>query len=128
MLIEPQLGGPFLQRLLARQRWHPGRLERCAGGRAPAGVAGDASRRLRRPTWRPAGARGTMAGPVRIDAIQIQSQGRIPPSFIRKYLGVNEGDHYDGVTLNREMAQLSTSGRFRKRDAGARHRGWRAMC
>lgn len=55
---------------------------------------------------------GTMAGPVRIDAIQIQSQGRIPPSFIRKYLGVNEGDNYDGVTLNREMAQLSTSGDF----------------
>ncbi len=53
-----------------------------------------------------------VAGPVRIDAIQIQSHGRIPASFVRKYLGVNEGDTYDAVTLNREMAQLSTSGDF----------------
>ncbi|MDF3833575.1 patatin-like phospholipase family protein [Cupriavidus basilensis] len=53
-----------------------------------------------------------VAGPVRIDAIEIQSHGKIPASFVRKYLGVNEGDTYDAITLNREMAQLSTSGDF----------------
>lgn len=54
----------------------------------------------------------TVAGPARIDAIQIDSKGRIPASFVRKYLGVKEGDTYDAVALNREMAQLSTSGDF----------------
>lgn len=58
--------------------------------------------------------KGTQAVAVaaRIDAIQIHSQGRIPASFVRKYLGVTEGDTYDAVTLNREMAQLSTTGDF----------------
>ncbi|MGO4332832.1 patatin-like phospholipase family protein [Cupriavidus sp. M-11] len=53
-----------------------------------------------------------VAGPLRIDAIQIQSAGRVPASFVRKYLGVHEGDTYNAVELNREMAQLSTSGDF----------------
>jgi len=56
-------------------------------------------------------------GPVleantRIDAIDINTHGHIPPSYVREYLGVREGERYDAATLNRELAQLSTTGDF----------------
>ncbi len=57
------------------------------------------------------------AGPVlaadaRIDAIEVNSHGRIPPSYVREYLGVHVGDAYDATHLNRALAQLSTTGDF----------------
>jgi NTE family protein len=42
----------------------------------------------------------------------VQTHGRIPPSYVRQYLGVREGDVYDATELNRDISQLSTSGDF----------------
>lgn len=49
---------------------------------------------------------------ARIDGIDINTHGHIPASYVREYLNVREGDRYDAVALNRELAQLSTTGDF----------------
>jgi NTE family protein len=54
----------------------------------------------------------TLADHLRIDAIEINSHGRIPASYVRESLGVREGDTYDVVALNRDLAQLATTGDF----------------
>ena len=53
-----------------------------------------------------------LADHLRIDAIEINSHGRIPASYVRESLGVHEGDAYDVVALNRELAQLAATGDF----------------
>ncbi|AQV97699.1 patatin [Cupriavidus necator] len=53
-----------------------------------------------------------LAAHTPIDAIEIHTHGRVPPSYVRQYLGLHEGDTYDAGALNRNLAQLSTTGDF----------------
>lgn len=53
-----------------------------------------------------------LAAHSRIDAIEVHSHGRIPPEYVRRNLGVHEGDAYDAEHLNRALSQLSTTGDF----------------
>jgi len=50
--------------------------------------------------------------PKRIDAIEVHTSGRIPPAYIKQYLGAREGDAYDPEAINRDLSQLSTTGDF----------------
>ncbi|MFL9925201.1 patatin-like phospholipase family protein [Herbaspirillum lusitanum] len=53
-----------------------------------------------------------LAQNTRIDAIEIKTSGRIPPSFVRSRLQVKEGEVYDGHAINQQLSQLSTNGDF----------------
>ncbi|WP_343654969.1 patatin-like phospholipase family protein [Cupriavidus sp.] len=48
----------------------------------------------------------------RVDAIEVHTSGRIPASYVRRYLRVREGDRYDTAAVNHDLTQLSTSGDF----------------
>ncbi|MDP5009062.1 MAG: patatin-like phospholipase family protein, partial [Glaciimonas sp.] len=50
---------------------------------------------------------------TRIDAIEINTQGRVPTSIVQRQLGVQVGDHYDVDALNQDLARLSTNGDFK---------------
>ncbi|AMP09805.1 surface antigen family protein [Collimonas arenae] len=61
---------------------------------------------------------GRSGGPVlaqetRIDKIEINSHGPVPAAAVRRSLDVNEGDFYNPVALNQDMARLSTNGDFK---------------
>lgn len=49
---------------------------------------------------------------IYIDAIEINSTGRIPASYVRSRLNVKEGDVYDIDSLNQQLLQLATNGDF----------------
>ncbi|MFC5475714.1 patatin-like phospholipase family protein [Paraherbaspirillum soli] len=55
-----------------------------------------------------------LAQDTRIDAIEIKSRGRVPASMVRRSLDVQEGDRYDPLALNQDMARLSTNGDFKR--------------
>ncbi|MEO6917773.1 MAG: patatin-like phospholipase family protein [Collimonas sp.] len=54
-----------------------------------------------------------LAQDTRIDAIEINSKGRVPAAVVRRSLNVKEGDFYNPIALNRDMASLSTNGDFK---------------
>ncbi|WP_408609762.1 patatin-like phospholipase family protein [Herbaspirillum autotrophicum] len=53
-----------------------------------------------------------LAKDTRIDAIEINTHGKIPASYVRRQLSVQDGDVYDGSALNQELSRLSTNGDF----------------
>lgn len=53
-----------------------------------------------------------LAAGTRIDAIEINTGGHIPASFVRSRLTVQEGDRYDGQAINQQLSQLATHGDF----------------
>ena len=61
---------------------------------------------------------GRTGGPVlaqetRIDKIEVNSRGPVPAAVVRRSLDVKEGDFYNPVALNQDMARLSTNGDFK---------------
>ncbi|HWW05092.1 patatin-like phospholipase family protein [Collimonas sp.] len=54
-----------------------------------------------------------LAQDTHIDAIEIHSNGRVPAAVVRRALNVSEGDLYNPVALNKEVASLSTNGDFK---------------
>jgi len=111
ILLEPQLGQLSFTDF---SRANDG----VQGGWAAAHAAGSrlAALSLPSPAWQDYLA-ARKPGPVlaahaRIDVIEIHTHGRVPPEYVRQYLGVREGDTYDGSALNRDLAQLSTTGDF----------------
>lgn len=48
----------------------------------------------------------------RVDAIEVHTSGRIPPSYVRQYLRTREGERYDAAAINHDLNQLSTTGDF----------------
>jgi len=54
-----------------------------------------------------------LAQNTRIDAIEINSNGRVPAAVVRRSLNVKEGDFYNPIALNKDMASLSTNGDFK---------------
>ncbi|GAC1324513.1 MAG: patatin-like phospholipase family protein [Collimonas sp.] len=48
-----------------------------------------------------------------IDAIEIKSNGRVPAVVVRRALEVKEGDLYNPVALNKDVARLATNGDFK---------------
>lgn len=53
-----------------------------------------------------------LAGPTRIDAIEVNAGQRIPADYVRGRLPVKPGDTYDGEAINRALSALSTNGDF----------------
>nr|WKF60596.1 putative NTE family protein [Paraburkholderia busanensis] len=54
----------------------------------------------------------SIARPVRITQIDIESHGAVPESRIRSALHVKPGDVYDPVALNKDLLALTTAGDF----------------
>ncbi|WP_424252178.1 patatin-like phospholipase family protein [Collimonas pratensis] len=54
-----------------------------------------------------------LAQDTHIDEIQINSNGRVPAVVVRRALDVKEGDYYNPVALNKEVARLATNGDFK---------------
>jgi NTE family protein len=54
-----------------------------------------------------------LAQDTRIDAIEINSKGRVPAAVVLRSLNVKEGDFYNPIALNKDMASLSTNGDFK---------------
>ncbi|SAK59542.1 patatin-like phospholipase family protein [Caballeronia ptereochthonis] len=49
---------------------------------------------------------------TRIDEIQVDSTGKIPPEFVRGYLNLKDGDSYDAPLVNSSLAKLQATGYF----------------
>ncbi|SFB11102.1 NTE family protein [Collimonas sp. OK607] len=54
-----------------------------------------------------------LAQEAHIDAIEIKSNGRVPAAVVRRALDVKEGDFYNPVALNKDVARLATNGDFK---------------
>ncbi|NKI69238.1 BamA/TamA family outer membrane protein [Collimonas pratensis] len=54
-----------------------------------------------------------LAQDTHIDEIQINSNGRVPAAVVRRALDVKEGDYYNPVALNKDVARLATNGDFK---------------
>ncbi|MEM4986683.1 patatin-like phospholipase family protein [Collimonas sp. H4R21] len=54
-----------------------------------------------------------LAQDTHIDAIEIHSNGRVPTAVVRRALEVKEGDFYNPVALNKDVARLATNGDFK---------------
>lgn len=54
-----------------------------------------------------------LAQDTHIDTIEINSKGRVPAAVVRRSLNVKEGDYYNPIALNKDMANLSTNGDFK---------------
>jgi NTE family protein len=54
-----------------------------------------------------------LAQDTHIDAIEIRSNGRVPAAVVRRALDVKEGDFYNPVALNKDVARLATNGDFK---------------
>lgn len=54
-----------------------------------------------------------LAQDTHIDAIEIRSNGRVPTAVVRRALEVKEGDFYNPVALNKDVARLATNGDFK---------------